>query len=86
MGEYYFGHMKAEEAAATIAYVKEGGIYHNLFWIGQSMAFIIPMILAFISLKSKSSSLMMLASILAIVGLFITKHVWLIIPQLLPLS
>ena len=86
MGEYYFGHMKAEEAAATIAYVKEGGLYHNLFWIGQTLAFIIPMVLAYISLKSKSSSLMMLASILAIVGLFIAKHVWLIIPQLLPLS
>lgn len=86
MGEYYFGHMKAEEAAATLAYVKEGGLYHNLFWVGQTLAFIIPMILVYISLKSKTSSLLMLASILAIVGLFIAKHVWLIIPQLLPLS
>ena len=86
MGEYYFGHMKAEEAAATIAYVKEGGVYHNLFWIGQTLAFIIPMVLSFISLKTRSSALMMLASVLAIVGLFVAKHVWLIIPQLLPLS
>jgi len=86
MGEYYFGHIKAEEAAATIAYVKEGGAYHNLFWIGQTLAFIIPMVLSFISLKTRSSALMMLASVLAIVGLFVAKHVWLIIPQLLPLS
>lgn len=86
MGEYYFGHMKAEEVAATIAYIKEGGIYHGLFWAGQWLAFIIPMVLVYLSLKSKSSSLLYLASFSAIVGLFIAKHVWLIIPQLLPLS
>ena len=86
MGEYYFAHMKAEEAAATIAFVKEGGAYHYLFWTGQVLAFILPMFLVFVSLRSKGSSLLLLASISAIVGLFISKHVWLIIPQLLPLS
>ncbi len=86
MGEYYFAHFKAEEAAAIIAYVKEHGPYHAMFWAGQWIAFIIPMILVYFSLKSKSSSLLYLAGILAIVGLYITKHVWLIIPQLLPLS
>ena len=86
MGEYYFGHMKAEEAAATIAYVREGGAYHYLFWTGQVLAFVLPMLLVYVSLKSKGSSLLLLASISAVVGLFIAKHVWLIIPQLLPLS
>ncbi len=86
MGEYYFGYMKAEEVAATIAYVKEGGAYNYLFWTGQVLAFILPMLLVFISLKSRGSSLLMLASVSAVVGLFIAKHVWLIIPQLLPLS
>jgi len=86
MGEYYFGHVKAEEVAAIIAYVKEGGEYHYLFWTGQVLAFILPMLLVYISLSSKSTSLLFLASISAIVGLFIAKHVWLIIPQLLPLS
>lgn len=86
MGEYYFGHMKAEEVAAIIAYVKDHGAFHSLFWAGQWIAFIIPMALVYFSLKSKSSSLLYLASFSAIVGLFITKHVWLIIPQLLPLS
>ncbi|MRI59122.1 MAG: polysulfide reductase [Epsilonproteobacteria bacterium] len=86
MGEYYFGHMKAEEVAAIIAYVKEHGPYHIMFWAGQWIAFIIPMALVYFSLKSRSSSLLYLAGILAIVGLYITKHVWLIIPQLLPLS
>ncbi len=86
MGEYYFGHMKAEEVAAVLANVKEGGEYHVLFWIGQWVAFIVPMALVYLSLRSKTSSLLYLASLLAIVGLYVTKHVWLIIPQLLPLS
>ncbi len=86
MGEYYFGHMKAEEVAAILAYVKEGGVYHVMFWVGQWLAFIIPMILVYFSLKSRSASLLYLASVSAIVGLYIAKHVWLIIPQLLPLS
>ncbi|BCD59872.1 MULTISPECIES: NrfD/PsrC family molybdoenzyme membrane anchor subunit [unclassified Nitratiruptor] len=86
MGEYYFGHMKAEEVAAILAYVKEHGPYHVMFWAGQWLAFIIPMILVYFSLKSRSSSLLYLASVSAIVGLYVAKHVWLIIPQLLPLS
>ena len=86
MGEYFFAHFKAEEAAAIIAYVKESGPYHVMFWAGQWIAFIVPMILVYFSLKSRSASLLYLASLSAIVGLYITKHVWLIIPQLLPLS
>ena len=86
MGEYYFGHMKAEEVAAILQAVKEHGAYHVMFWAGQWIAFIIPMILVYLSLKSRSASLLYLASVSAIVGLYITKHVWLIIPQLLPLS
>jgi formate-dependent nitrite reductase membrane component NrfD len=86
MGEYYFGHMKAEEVAAIIANVKEGGAYHSMFWAGQFIAYIVPMIFVYISLKTNSSALLGLAGVLAIVGLFIAKHVWLIIPQLLALS
>jgi len=86
MGEYYFGHMKAEEVAAIIANVKEGGAYHGMFWAGQWLAFILPMIFVAVSLKTNSSALLGLAGILAIAGLYIAKHVWLIIPQLLALS
>ncbi len=86
MGEYYFGHMKSEDVAAILAAVKEGGAYHTMFWVAQYLAFIIPMVLVYLSLKNKSGSLLYLASFLAIVGLYLTKHVWLIIPQLLPLS
>jgi len=86
MSEYIFGAMKAEEAAAILAYIKGNGEYATMFWIGQWVAYILPMILVALSRTSKSSSLLSLAAILAIVGLWVVKHVWLVIPQLLPLS
>ena len=86
MGEYYFGAMKAEEVAATIAFVKEGGSYHTMFWVGQTMGYILPVVLVIFGLKNKSGSLLALASVLALAGLWIAKHVWLVIPQLLNLS
>ena len=86
MGEYYFGAMKAEEVAATIAFVKEGGSYHTMFWVGQTMGYILPVVLVILGLKNRSGSLLALASVLALAGLWIAKHVWLVIPQLLNLS
>ena len=86
MSEYIFGAMKAEEVAAVLAYVKNNGEYASMFWIGQWVAFILPMILVVLSRISNSSSILSLAAILAIAGLWIVKHVWLVIPQLLPLS
>lgn len=86
MGEYYFGHMKAEEVAATIAFVKPGGEYHIYFWVAMTFAFIVPAILVFISLKNRTNTFLYLASIIALVGLYMAKDVWLKIPQLLPLS
>jgi len=86
MGEYYFGAMKAEEVAATIAFVKSGGEYHTMFWVGQYLGYIIPVALVIFGLKNRSQSLLALASILALAGLWIAKHVWLVIPQLLNLS
>lgn len=86
MGEYAFGHIKAEEIGVVLAAIKEGGDYSGLFWLGQSLAYIIPFILVFFSMKLNTSSLYYLASVLALVGLWMTKHVWLIIPQLIPMS
>jgi Ni/Fe-hydrogenase subunit HybB-like protein len=57
-----------------------------MFWIGQWVAYILPMLLVVLSRVSKSSSILSLAAILAIAGLWVVKHVWLVIPQLLPLS
>ena len=86
MSEYVFGAMKSEDAAAILAYVKGNGEYSTMFWIGQWVAYILPMLLVALYRVSRSSALLSLASILAIVGLWVVKHVWLVIPQLLPLS
>ena len=86
MSEYIFGAMKAEEVAAILHYVKGDGEYATMFWIGQWVAYILPMLLVALSRVSKSSAMLNLAAILAIVGLWVVKHVWLVIPQLLPLS
>ena len=86
MGEMVFGPMKAEEVMVTLQAVKGAGQYTTMFWIGQLMAFIVPMVLVLLSISSKSESLLKLAAVLAIIGLWIVKHVWLIIPQLLNLS
>jgi len=86
MSEYIFGAMKAEEVAAILAYVKGDGEYATMFWIGQWVAYILPMGLIALSRVSNSTSILKLAAILAIAGLWVVKHVWLVIPQLLPLS
>jgi Ni/Fe-hydrogenase subunit HybB-like protein len=86
MGELLFGPMKAEEVAATLMYIKGDGEYSTMFWVGQTFAFIIPMILVLLSVTNRSTSLLTLASVSALAGLWIAKHVWLVIPQLLPLS
>ncbi len=86
MGEYIFGSMKAEEVGAVLKYVKEGGAYASMFWIGQTLAYIVPMFLVWLSVSNKSYGTMPLASLSAIAGLWLVKHVWLIIPQLLPMS
>ena len=86
MGEYVFGFMKAEEVAVVLEYIKGNGEYATMFWLGQTFAFIIPMILTYLSVQNRSSSLLTLASVSAIAGLWVSKHVWLVIPQLLPMS
>jgi formate-dependent nitrite reductase membrane component NrfD len=86
MSEYVFGPMKAEEVAAVLEYIKGDGPYTVMFWLGQWIAYLLPMLLIALSRASKSESLLKLAAILALVGLFLVKHVWLIIPQLLPMS
>jgi Ni/Fe-hydrogenase subunit HybB-like protein len=78
--------MKAEEIAATIGYIKGDGPYAVMFWLGQWMTYILPMLFVVLSRVSKSDAILKLAAILALVGLAIVKHVWLMIPQLLPMS
>jgi formate-dependent nitrite reductase membrane component NrfD len=85
MAELILGPMKAEEVAAVVAYVR-GGEYTVMFWIGQVMAFIVPMALVCLSLKNQSYYLLKIAAVSALIGLWVSKHVWLVIPQLLPMS
>lgn len=85
MAELIFGPMKAEEVAAVLHYIK-GGEYTIMFWIGQVMAFIVPMVLVCLSLKNQSYYLLKIAAVSALVGLWVSKHVWLVIPQLMPMS
>ncbi len=86
MSEYVFGPMKAEEVAATLEFIKGHGEYTTWFWVGQVFAFIIPMVLVTLSVQNKSTGLLTLASVSALAGLWVTKHVWLVIPQLLSMS
>ena len=86
MSEYVFGPMKAEEVAAVLEYIKGDGPYTSMFWIGQWVAYLLPMLLIVISRVNKSESILKLAAILALAGLWVVKHVWLMIPQLLPMS
>ena len=86
MSEYIFGPMKAEEVAAILEYIKGDGEYTVMFWLGQWMTYILPMLLVLLARTSNSDAVLKLAAILSLVGLFLVKHVWLSIPQLLPMS
>ncbi len=86
MSELIFGPMKAEEVAAVLEFIKGNGEYATMFWMGQILAFIAPFILVVLALINRSTSILNLASISALTGLWISKHVWLVIPQLLNMS
>ena len=85
MGEYFFS-FKSAEAEATLAYVHSGGSYNVEFWFGMFLGFIIPFFLAVSNMKSENKTLLRFAAILALIGLYLVKDVWLKIPQMLPLS
>jgi len=86
MSEYIFGPMKAEEVAAVLEYIKGDGPYTVMFWLGQWIAYLLPMLFIALSRTSQSENLLKLAAIFALAGLWLVKHVWLIIPKLLPMS
>ncbi len=86
MAELVFGPMKAEEVAAVLQYVTNGGEYQTMFWVGQVTAFIVPFVLVTLSIVNKNQNILKLAALFAVVGLWVVKHVWLVIPQLLSMS
>ena len=85
MSEYFFS-FKSSEAEATLAYVQSGGAYNIAFWMGMTLGFIIPFFIAVSHLRNENVTLLRFAALLALIGLFLVKDVWLKIPQLLPLS
>lgn len=86
MSEYIFGPMKAEEVTAVLAFVKSGGEWSTTFWLGQWLAYLLPILFVVLSRVNNSAAILKLAAILSLIGLAIVKHVWLVIPQLLPMS
>ncbi|AKF25435.1 polysulfide reductase [Sulfurovum lithotrophicum] len=85
MGEYFFS-FKSAEAEATLAYVHSGGEYNAEFWFAMVLGFIIPFFLAVKNMKEDNKTMLRFAAILALIGLYMAKDVWLKIPQLLNLS
>jgi formate-dependent nitrite reductase membrane component NrfD len=85
MGEYFFS-FKSEEAEATLEYVHAGGEYNVQFWMAMALGFIAPFFLAVSTMKSDNKTILRFAAILALLGLYLAKDVWLKIPQMLPLS
>jgi hypothetical protein len=85
MGEYFFS-FKSAEAEATLAYVHSGGEYNAEFWFGMILGFVAPFFLAISTIKEDNKTLLRFAAVLALVGLYLAKDVWLKIPQMLPLS
>jgi len=85
MGEYFFS-FKSAEAEATLAFVHSGGAYNTEFWFGMVLGFIIPFFIAVSTMKSDNKTLLRFAAILALIGLYMAKDVWLKIPQMLNLS
>jgi len=85
MGEYFFS-FKSAEAEATLAFVHSGGAYNVEFWFGMVLGFIIPFFIAMGNMRSDNKTLLRVAALFALVGLYMAKDVWLKIPQMLPLS
>ncbi len=85
MGEYFFS-FKSAEAEATLEYVHSGGSYNVQFWMAMALGYIAPFFLSVSNMKSDNKTLMRFAAILALVGLYLAKDVWLKIPQMLSLS
>lgn len=86
MSELVFGPMKAEEVAATLEFIKGDAEYVTMFWVGQAVAFVAPFILVLLSVTNRWAGLLNLAAVSALAGLWVSKHVWLVIPQLLNMS
>lgn len=85
ISELIFAPTKSEEAEWVVHYLTHGAMA-VYFALGLIIAFAIPAALAFVSNRTKNSMLLLPAALLALVGLWMVKHAWLIAPQMMPLS
>ncbi len=85
MGEYFFS-FKAAEAEATLEFVHSGGEYFGQFWTAMTIGYILPFLLSVSVIKKENTTILKVAAVAALIGLYMAKDVWLKIPQLLPLS
>ncbi len=85
VSEIIFAPTKSEEGEWAVHYLTHGamGIY---FALGLIIAFVIPSALVCVANKTKKSILLLPAAVLALVGLWMVKHAWLVAPQMIPLS
>jgi len=85
VSEIIFAPTKSEEGEWAVHYLTHGamGVY---FALGLIIAFVIPSALVCVANKTKKSILLLPAAVLALVGLWMVKHAWLVAPQMIPLS
>ena len=85
IGELFFAKMHNEFSYKIIQILTFGEVA-PFFWLGMVFTFIIPMILVGIANEYRRYRYAWIASIFALLGLWLIKHAWLIAPQSLPLS
>ena len=85
IGEILFAKMHSEFAHHVIRELLTGEVA-IFFWIGFALTFIVPVVLAGVSIQTRKYIYSLFASLSALVGLWFVKHAWLLAPQTLPLS
>lgn len=85
LAEVFLAPQKSEEAEYLIHHLVHGEL-SGLFLGGLTVGFVLPAALAYAGTRLGRPSLLMAASALGLVGLWLVKHAWLIAPQLIPLS
>ena len=85
IGELFFAKMHSEFSYEVIKVLAFGEVA-PFFWLGIVFTFVIPMTLIGIANEYRKYRYTWIASISALVGLWLIKHAWLIAPQTLPLS
>ncbi len=85
LSEVFLAPQKSEEAEYLV-HILVSGEMKNFFIGGLTLGFVAPLIMSIMGAKKANPGLMMLASVLSLIGLWLVKHAWLIAPQLIPLS